>query len=111
MANIINYYVDMWRNFANFGGRTNIPGYWWASLANFVVSTVLGYIPFVGPLYALAVMIPGLAITVTAMARQITALIIRLMNIQPQCLPASLRRRTVMARPGIITARAYRGPT
>ena len=45
MANIINYYVDMWRNFANFGGRTNIPGYWWASLANFVVSTVLGYIP------------------------------------------------------------------
>ena len=64
MANIINYYVDMWRNFANFGGRTNIPGYWWASLANFVVSTVLGYIPYVGPLYALAVMIPGLAITV-----------------------------------------------
>ena len=64
MANIINYYADMWRNFANFGGRTNIPGYWWASLANFVVSTVLGYIPYVGPLYALAVMIPGLAITV-----------------------------------------------
>ena len=64
MANIINYYVDMWRNFANFGGRTNLPGYWWASLANFVVSTVLGYIPYVGPLYALAVMIPGLAITV-----------------------------------------------
>ena len=64
MANIINYYVDMWRNFANFGGRTNIPGYWWASLANFVISTVLGYIPYVGPLYALAVMIHGLAITV-----------------------------------------------
>ena len=58
MANIINYYVDMWRNFANFSG------YWWASLANFVVSTVLGYIPYVGPLYALAVLIPGLAITV-----------------------------------------------
>jgi uncharacterized membrane protein YhaH (DUF805 family) len=64
MANIINYYVDMWRNFANFGGRTNIPGCWWASLANFVVSTVLSYIPYVGPLYALAVLIPGLAITV-----------------------------------------------
>ena len=64
MANIINYYVDMWRNFANFGGRTNLPGYWRASLANFGVSTVLGYIPYVGPLYALAVMIPGLAITV-----------------------------------------------
>ena len=64
MANIINYYVDMWRNFANFGGRTNIPGYWWASLANFVISTVLGYIPYVGPLYALAVLIPGLVITV-----------------------------------------------
>ena len=64
MSNIIIYYVDMRRNFANFGGRTNIPGYWWASLANFIISTVLGYIPYVGPLYALAVMIPGLAITV-----------------------------------------------
>ena len=64
MANIINYYADMWRNFANFSGRTNIPGYWWASLANFVITTVLGYIPYVGPLYALAVLIPGLSITV-----------------------------------------------
>ena len=64
MANIINYYADMWRNFANFSGRTGIPGYWWATLANFVVSTVLGYIPYVGPLYSLASLIPGLALTV-----------------------------------------------
>ena len=64
MANIINYYADMWRNFANFSGRTNIPGYWWASLVNFVVSTVLGYIPYVAPLYALAVLIPCLSINV-----------------------------------------------
>lgn len=64
MANIINHYMDMWRNFANFSGRTTVPGYWWASLVNFIVSTVLGYIPYVGTIYALAVLIPGIAITV-----------------------------------------------
>lgn len=64
MANIINYYVDMWRKFADFSGRTDIPGYWWASLVNFVITTILRNIPYVGGLYALAVLIPGLSITV-----------------------------------------------
>lgn len=64
MANIINYYVDMWKNFANFGGRTGVAPYWWAALVNFIVSTVLGYIPYVGTVYTIAVLIPGLALTV-----------------------------------------------
>ncbi len=64
MANILNYYVDMWKNFANFSGRTNVPAYWWASLVNFIISTILGYIPYVGIIYTLAVLIPGLSITV-----------------------------------------------
>ena len=64
MSVIINATTDMWRNYANFGGRTNIPGYWWASLANFIVSTILGYIPYVGILYTIAVLVPGLAISV-----------------------------------------------
>ena len=42
MSNIINCYVDMWKNFANFSGRTSVGGYWWACLANFIVSFVIG---------------------------------------------------------------------
>ena len=64
MEKIINAYVDMWKNYANFSGRTNIPGYWWAYLANFVIGTVVGYIPYVGVIYGLAAIIPGIALTV-----------------------------------------------
>jgi uncharacterized membrane protein YhaH (DUF805 family) len=64
MNQIINYYVDMWKNFANFSGRTTVAGYWWAYLVNFIVSTVIGFIPYVGFIYGLVAIIPGLAITV-----------------------------------------------
>lgn len=61
MPEFIQHYVAMWTNYFNFSGRTSRPGYWWAVLCNFIVSTVLGYIPYVGTLYALAALIPGLA--------------------------------------------------
>ena len=64
MANMINGYMDMWRNFANFSGRTNVPGYWWTFLANIIVGTVLGFIPYVGTLYSLVALVPGLALTI-----------------------------------------------
>ena len=64
MANILNHYVEMWRNFANFSGRTTVPGYWWAVLADFTVSLILDLIPFVGTVYLWASLIPALSITV-----------------------------------------------
>ena len=64
MANIITAYTDMWKNFANFSGRTNVPGYWLAALANFVISTVLTYIPVVGTVYGILAIVPGLALCV-----------------------------------------------
>lgn len=64
MENMINGYMDMWRNFANFSGRTNVPGYWWTFLANIIVGTVLGFIPYVGTLYSLVALVPGLALTI-----------------------------------------------
>ena len=66
MSNIINAYVDMWKNFANFSGRTTVGGYWWAYLANFIVGFVLGIIgvEILTTVYGLAMIIPGLSITV-----------------------------------------------
>ena len=66
MSNIINCYVDMWKNFANFSGRTNVGGYWWAVLANFIVSFVLSLIgvEILISVYSLATLIPTLSIAV-----------------------------------------------
>ena len=64
-------YLDMWKNYANFGGRTSVRGYWMAFLFNvivaFVVGIITGILPilaFIGTLYTLAALIPGLALTV-----------------------------------------------
>ena len=63
-------YLDMWKNYANFSGKTNIRGYWMAFLFNviagFIVGTIAGLIglEILGTLYTLAALIPGLALTV-----------------------------------------------
>ena len=66
MSNIINCYVDMWKNFANFSGRTTVGGYWWAYLASFIVTAVLNLIgvEFLIGVYGLASLIPTLSIAV-----------------------------------------------
>lgn len=66
MSNIINCYVDMWKNFANFSGRTDVGGYWWAYLGNIIVSIVLGLIgvEVLITVYSLATLIPTLSIAV-----------------------------------------------
>ena len=64
-------YLDMWKNYANFGGRTSVRGYWMAFLFNVIVSLVVGFIAgllpalaIIGTIYSLAGLIPGLAITI-----------------------------------------------
>ena len=66
MSNIINCYVDMWKNFANFSGRTSVGGYWWAYLGNLIISFVLGLIgvEVLITVYSLATLIPTLSIAV-----------------------------------------------
>ena len=66
MSNIINCYVDMWKNFANFSGRTTVGGYWWAYLANFIVTIVLNLIgvEVLVTVYSLASLIPTLSICI-----------------------------------------------
>ena len=64
-------YVAMWKNFANFSDRTSVRGYWMAVLFNFLAALVLGVLAAVvrplaalSGLYALAALIPGLAISI-----------------------------------------------
>ena len=66
MSNIINCYVDMWKNFANFSGRTSVGGYWWAYLGNIIISFVLGLIgvEVLITVYSLATLLPALSIAV-----------------------------------------------
>ncbi|MBE6974848.1 MAG: DUF805 domain-containing protein [Ruminococcaceae bacterium] len=67
----MNEYIAMWKNYANFSDRTSVRGYWMAFLFNILASFVIGFISglvpalsFLTAVYSLAVLIPGLAITV-----------------------------------------------
>ena len=64
-------YSDMWKNYANFSGKTSIRGYWMAFLFNALAGLLIGIVAAILPvlsilstLYTLAVLIPGLAIAV-----------------------------------------------
>lgn len=59
----------MFQNYANFRGRSSRSEYWWAFLFNFLVSffvvgAISAVIPPIGGACSIALMIPGLALTV-----------------------------------------------
>ena len=56
--------LDMWKNYANFSGKTSVRGYWMATLFNIIISTAVGFIPVVSYIYSQAIIVPSLAITV-----------------------------------------------
>ncbi|MGB0738162.1 MAG: DUF805 domain-containing protein [Ilumatobacteraceae bacterium] len=49
-------------NYANFSGRATRPEYWWFFLANLILSVVLGFLPFIGNVYSLGTLLPGIAV-------------------------------------------------
>ncbi len=49
-------------NYVNFTGRSTVSEYWWAFLFNFLVSLCTSWIPVVGQLITLGLLIPGLAL-------------------------------------------------
>lgn len=63
-------YKKMWRNYANFSGRSTVRDYWMAALFNFLISFAIGFVagiiklPILGTIYTIAVFIPGIAIAV-----------------------------------------------
>jgi uncharacterized membrane protein YhaH (DUF805 family) len=67
----MNYYLNVWKNFATFSGRARRSEYWMFFLFNTIVSMVLvmvdmalGTVFLLAGLYGLAAFIPGLAVTV-----------------------------------------------
>lgn len=75
MDKLINNYASFWKNYVNFKDRTSKGGYWWAFLANLIVAFVVGIIDrflsggqgtpgTLAILFELAILLPGLAITV-----------------------------------------------
>ncbi|MBQ8620792.1 MAG: DUF805 domain-containing protein [Oscillospiraceae bacterium] len=63
-------YIAMWQNYLNFGGKTNVRGFWMAMLFHFIASAVIGFvggligIDWLASLYSLAVLLPCLGIQV-----------------------------------------------
>ncbi|MGW3650449.1 DUF805 domain-containing protein [Streptomyces sp. NPDC000878] len=66
----MNYYVEMLKKYAVFSGRARRKEYWMAALFSVIISIVLAIVDAVigvqilSTLYTLAVLVPGLAITV-----------------------------------------------
>lgn len=67
----MNSYLDVLKKYAEFGGRATRTEYWMFALINTIVAIglaivdgIVGTAPIIGLVYALAVFIPGLAVTV-----------------------------------------------
>lgn len=69
----MNYYFKVLQNYATFSGRARRSEYWYFFLFNMIISFVLGVIGgltemiFLGNIYSLAVLIPGIAVGVRRM--------------------------------------------
>ncbi|WP_158962261.1 DUF805 domain-containing protein [Myroides fluvii] len=71
---MINYYVSVLKNYANFNGRARRSEFWYFVLFNCIISFVLGFVSglvfesgILGNIYALAVLVPTIAVAVRRM--------------------------------------------
>ncbi|HGV9338008.1 TPA: DUF805 domain-containing protein [Raoultella planticola] len=64
MATLLESYGDCFRKYATFRGRSARKEFVVFTVANFVLSAVLGLIPIVGGLFGLIIIIPGIAVAV-----------------------------------------------
>lgn len=55
---------SVFRNYVNFRGRARRSEFWWFTLFSFISQAVLGWIPLIGGIYSLALVLPSLAVTV-----------------------------------------------
>ncbi|NBB77904.1 MAG: DUF805 domain-containing protein [Verrucomicrobia bacterium] len=73
----MNWYLQAFKSYAVFSGRSRRKEYWYFFLFNFIISFVLGFIDgivgtfsqeagigLLGGIYSLAVLIPGIAVSV-----------------------------------------------
>ncbi|XXD09091.1 DUF805 domain-containing protein [Klebsiella sp. R445] len=64
MATLFESYGNCFRKYATFRGRSARQEYVVFTVANFVLSIVLGLIPIIGGLFGLLIIIPGIAVAV-----------------------------------------------
>ena len=62
--NPIEAVSSAFRNYVNFSGRACRSEFWWFTLFSFISQAVLGWIPLIGGIYVLALVLPSLAIAV-----------------------------------------------
>ena len=69
--NAWHWYLDAWRNFGNFEGRSQRAAYWYFSLVHLIVVFICVFLdvglfeaPILTALYGLAAVIPGWSLTV-----------------------------------------------
>jgi uncharacterized membrane protein YhaH (DUF805 family) len=70
----MHWYLQVLRSYADFNGRSRRSEYWHFLLVNLIVALVLGFADFVvrkivgfgllGTIYALAVLVPGIAVSI-----------------------------------------------
>ena len=67
----MSWYLEVLKKYAVFSGRARRKEYWYFALFNIIISIVLVVIEFIiigsgllGGIYALAILIPGIAVTV-----------------------------------------------
>lgn len=62
--NPIQSISSVFRNYINFSGRAQRSEYWWFTLFSFVSQAALNFVPFIGWIYGLVLLLPSLAVTV-----------------------------------------------
>ncbi len=69
----MKYFFDVLKKYAVFNGRARRKEYWYFFLFNVLISFVVGFIagatntPFLGTIYSLALLLPGIAVAVRRM--------------------------------------------
>lgn len=68
---MIQYYVDFWKNYVNFSGRSRRAAFWYVILMNIIIAVVLSVLMaassafyYVSVVYDLAIIIPSIALWV-----------------------------------------------
>lgn len=73
MTKMMDAYKKMWQNYATFSGRSRRSDYWYVYLVNIIISAALSILgnlvaaqlfSLISSLYALATLIPGIALCV-----------------------------------------------
>ena len=61
--NPVEAVTSVFRNFVNFNGRARRSEFWWFVLFAFVSQLILNFLPIVGTIYSLVLVLPSLAVT------------------------------------------------